>query len=269
MTVLLLIAACSKLRDPQEAGTTDAVFPHPADYEAAERHGAHSLEGGHSCLACHGVETSPLETAPTCTSCHAYPHPDGWGAGAVHGAGLFGKGADTTACDACHGAADTVAGTEFACTSCHASYPHPDGWGAAGEHGVYALARGDAVAVCGPCHGADLSGGEVGVACTACHAEYPHPDTWKETHGAEYLGDPASCADCHADPEDGLWTGGRSGSACSTCHATFPHPATWRTDHAVVSDGIGEAVCLTCHTPGDGPATMVATCAERCHGGKK
>jgi len=82
--------------------------------------------------------------------------------------------------------------------------------------------------------------------------------------------DLGACAACHADPKDATqWTGGRSGIACSTCHASYPHPSTWAVDHATATAPLGEAVCAMCHEPGDGPATMVATCAARCHGGAK
>jgi hypothetical protein len=272
MMAVLWLLACSIVRDIPDDGSP-AVFPHPAGYDQPLAHGADWLAGGSACVACHDAATSETTDGsrpPTCGSCHeTYPHPADWGAGQVHAAGLLGKKGDAAACGACHAVEGLHATESFGCTSCHASYPHPDGWNEAGVHGVYGLSRGGSAVACGSCHGVDLQGGDVGVDCASCHAAYPHDEGFAG-HPARYQKDAATCAACHDDAKNpGTWGGGRSGVACSTCHASYPHGEAWRVDHLAEVVTVGEGVCATCHEPGDGPATMVATCGSRCHGGAK
>jgi len=261
----VVLAGCAELWVPAPAPNPDAVFPHPRNYERGLVHGADALpfdEGG--CLACHRDGST---TAPRCAECHdSYPHPVGWRAGALHGTPLLSDaGPDVESCEECHLRAGLQATENVPCTLCHASYPHPQGWALAGMHGTYALERGDAEALCGTCHGAGLEGGNAGVACDRCHTTYPHPSGWADPseHGATALLDLSTCLGCHG--EDG--GGGRARVPCTRCHPTFPHPADWPETHPTAADRIGESICLGCHEPGDGPATMVALCGARCHGG--
>jgi hypothetical protein len=263
--VFVVLAGCAELWVPAPASNPDARFPHPPDYERGAVHGADALpldEAG--CMACHRDSS---DTAPACTSCHdSFPHPVGWRAGARHGTPLLGPtGADLRPCEECHLQPGMQATDEVPCTLCHASFPHPDDWALGGIHGTHAIGSGDPRALCGTCHGADLGGGNVGVACDLCHTAYPHPTGWADPsgHGASALADLSSCLGCHG--EGG--TGGPAEVPCTRCHPTFPHAANWPAAHLTAADRVGEAVCLGCHEPGDGPATMVALCGARCHGG--
>jgi hypothetical protein len=247
MIPAILAFGCTPAPAPDPSG--EAVsFPHAAGYDAGALHGAEALVAASTCAGCHRDRSS----APACASCHSgYPHPEGWLAGAVHGG-------DSEGCTECHGITGLQAPS---CTSCHPSYPHGQDWSDAGRHGAWALSRGSAEAVCGSCHGADLAGTPSSPACASCHPVYPHPAGFADraVHGAA---DPATCAACHGD--DG--TGGVSGVACSRCHATFPHPADQRTAHLAVASRVGEAICLSCHAPGDGRFPIPAACGATCHG---
>lgn len=264
-----VLVGCARQRDEQRPADDGALFPHPADYQAAAQHGADSIANGPAaCARCHDEDPGG---PPPCAECHqGYPHAAGWIAGATHGPGTWGKDGDTSSCEPCHDQAGLVATERFGCTTCHSSWPHPEGWAEAGSHGVYALARGSAVAACGACHGADLSGGDlsggdVAVGCTDCHDSWPHVDGWAEgaVHG---VADSSSCAGCHGDDGDG----GTSGVACDQCHAGFPHAEDWAASgHILHTSVVGEGTCVTCHAAGDGPAHLSFSCAGRCHGGEE
>jgi len=263
---LLLLVSCSEPRTPERSSPAGAPFPHLQDYRDPTLHGADlRIWGLAKCEDCHGRSDS---TAPACSTCHEiYPHPEGWVTGSMHGEGLTSRIVDLQQCTRCHDKPGLVATDEYGCTSCHASFPHPEGWSHAQNHGVYALARPDVKAVCGSCHGEDLGGGDVGVACNKCHSVWPHPDDWKDptVHGVTALDHLDDCAGCHST--EGVWDGGPTGVACSRCHQVFPHAADWKVKHATQASKVGEPICMRCHQPGDGPATMVATCAPSCHGG--
>jgi hypothetical protein len=276
-------AACSIPRadapTPTDPTSTDgALFPHPATYAQPDGHGADALSRGTiQCIGCHEATTEAPEPngAPACAHCHAqYPHETGpdetrWSLGAAHGPAATDLEQGAT-CAGCHDAPTLTASTEFSCTTCHASYPHPAGWEGRGEHGRYAADRGDGRAVCGACHGDDLAGGRIDVSCTQCHLAWPHPSGWQDrsAHGAAASADPSVCAGCHADAADPTaWTGGSAELACSSCHAAYPHDADWGRTHLERTATLGEGVCMGCHTPAEGPATVPATCAPRCHGG--
>lgn len=265
--LLVLAVSCTLPRFDARQSIEDAPFPHPAKgFDDPLAHGAEMhRRGAESCLQCHGQAGS---TAPACATCHEpYPHVQGWFAGDKHGAGLLEDDADFSRCTSCHEQTGQVAADRYACRSCHASFPHPDDWELAGQHGTYAIARPDIHAVCGTCHGADLSGGRAGVACNQCHQSWPHSVDWHEAtvHGPSALDHLQECASCHATSD--VWDGGSAEVGCSRCHQVYPHQPTWRVEHATLADKVGEPVCMRCHEAADGPSTMLATCAARCHGG--
>ncbi len=247
------LAACS-LGGPAPATDPDAVFPHQAEYQSGAIHGADALRvGTEACATCHGSTS----TAPTCASCHeTWPHDSSWLVS--HGEGLT---KDTlTPCLACHDVAGSAAQNQANCKSCHPSWPHPEGWDVL--HGPYTLDRGSAKATCGSCHGADLHGVGDAPSCTSCHPSWPHPSDWLVAHREAAHQDLAACAECHGAPTDG----GAAGVSCDRCHLGYPHVADFAKTHLDAA-ALGEGACLACHEPGDGPSTMVATCAEKCHGG--
>ena len=275
--LLALLMGCATPRlDPRPSGD-GPIFPHVADYDQGRLHGRDQLDGSPDrCTGCHELEAPadkdnvPAGTPPACGGCHAdWPHAAGWRAGSVHGEGLAGEDADRSACLDCHEAPGLVASTTFACNSCHASYPHAENWAEAGQHGVYAAGSPDPVAVCGSCHGAALEGVEPATACVECHESWPHSEDWAEPtqHGAAAQLDKTRCEGCHATA--GVWNGGAVDLACARCHATYPHPGDWGLTHLASTLQVGEDICLRCHNVGDGPPTMVATCAKRCHGGEE
>lgn len=269
--LLLVTLACAEPRlDAARPTSATAVFPHDDDFAAGEHHGAAWLEAAPGrCTDCHPTRAASAEGPPACASCHdAYPHPSGWRAGAEHGAGLSGEDADRSACLACHEVPGSTATDQAGCSHCHASYPHPTGWAEAGVHGVVAAAGPDPAIVCGSCHGGELQGTATTPACAECHPAYPHAETWSEPteHGAAALTDLEGCVACHVSDDGG--PGGAVGVACSRCHAPYPHPEDWLRAHLDSALLVGEAVCLRCHLAGDGPDTVVATCATRCHGGE-
>lgn len=73
-----------------------------------------------------------------------------------------------------------------------------------------------------------------------------------------------TCWTCHGED----YAGGSAGVACSSCHVTYPHPGGWAgQEHMSAVGSLGEAACMRCHAPGDGPDEMIASCAASCHGG--
>lgn len=238
MMLLTLLLACPAT-DPAPTGG-GVPFPHPEEYA----HGADAMEYSTACVGCHRDEG-----APTCTSCHDYPHSIGWLAGSKHGQG------DLTTCFECHGSQEVAPD----CQSCHSSYPHSETW-TEQDHGAHTLAQGSPELTCGSCHGDELQGdGEV-PACSSCHS-YPHPDDHVAKH---QNGGTDGCSSCHGE----LGEGGATGVACSSCHAGYPHAPDWTLGHIEAGKLRGEGACLQCHEPGDGPSTMPATCGQRCHGGQ-
>ncbi|MCP4805716.1 MAG: hypothetical protein GY913_35920 [Proteobacteria bacterium] len=153
-------------------------------------------------------------------------------------------------CVGCHGVADSTAP---ACDSCHTAFPHGTTWAEPTEHGAWFVERGAVASACDSCH--------VETDCAECHESYPHADDWsqRQHHG---VAAEASCSTCHG----ATWDGGATGVACASCHAAYPHAEGFSTGH-VDAVGIGEATCLRCHSPGDGPETMPASCGAVCHGG--
>lgn len=276
LPVLLLMSGCAVLADWGTPSRPDALFPHPDGYDAGALHGADWFKAGRTgCAACHGAadsaDTAKADDAgpPPCAECHEiYPHADDFMAGAVHGAGTWGEGGSTEVCETCHATDGLVASTQFGCTTCHASWPHPEGWDEGSQHGAWVHQRGSAVAACGSCHGDDLAGGTTAVSCTSCHTAYPHADDWLDAHPTVYAAGEGDCTACHgADLADPANDGGSAGVACSRCHPAFPHPEGWQRGHMKTAGAVGETGCLDCHSDGDGPAGMFATCADRCHDG--
>jgi len=269
MSLALLFAlgvGCGRVADWGTPSEPSAMLPHPASWEEATAHGsAYRERGAEACVGCHEVEPG----GSFCGECHdSYPHADGWLDGSTHGPGTYGKYGELQPCQDCHQLEGSAAAA-LACTSCHGSYPHAEGWEGAGEHGAYLVERGSVMVACTPCHGQDLGGGDVGDACTSCHASYPHPVGWGDgaQHGRfDAAGRPGwhamGCQRCHGDS-----AGGVAGLSCARCHASYPHGAGWDAQHAARAGALGEGTCTGCHTPGDGPATMPATCAPVCHGG--
>lgn len=263
---LLLLAValgCASPRDRSGPDASNPLFPHASGYEDGALHGAQAInQGSAACLACHSGASA---TSPPCSTCHAlYPHDPEIVRGTVHGPLVAEDGIET--CDACHAEPTLLASQRSACTSCHASYPHPEGWEEDAGHGQYTLARGSAVAACGNCHGTELTGGELGASsCMKCHETWPHPDGWEEptNHGAAARADMDACEGCHGVGG----AGGGSGVPCSRCHAAYPHADGW--NHLTTAGLLGEGTCLACHAAGDGPSTVLVTCATQCHGGAR
>lgn len=112
-------------------------YPHAAGWAAAEGtpqpHAQQVADAGIASCAtaqCHGVNLhieAGVSGGPSCSKCHEnLPHPDGWGAGAIHGAAAV---KDIAGCKVCHGAQlDVPLGGKPACVGCHADYPHAPGW---------------------------------------------------------------------------------------------------------------------------------------------
>lgn len=248
-------------------------------------------------LGCAAPVTLDTDAGP------AFPHADGYDAGARHGVDVANFGLD--ACVSCH-RSDTSAPS---CASCHPAYPHAVGWAATHGAGLGGDTGAAGRADCQTCHGAP---GLQALACTGCHASYPHPDGWAgagvhgvwalqrggaalvcgSCHGAGLAGEDAapSCTSCHpawphpagwadpaqhaAGPIDGCvschgeaGTGGNSGVACSRCHANFPHPTGWAQGHVAVANKVGQGACTDCHVQ-NAPA-LPATCGSACHGGAR
>jgi hypothetical protein len=244
MTPLALMA-CAVLESPPSGGDGSLGFPHPADYDLGPAHGAEAARSQAACLDCHAV---PGSSAPSCASCHeAYPHLEGW---------IREHGASELACEGCHAVEGLQATDRWGCDSCHAAFPHGASWERPEQHGAWFTARGAEEALCSGCH-EDMAD------CSDCHEAYPHASGWSlpERHGAQALLDTEVCASCHGAD----FSGGTTKVACSTCHASYPHPADQLRAHLPASR-VGEAVCLRCHEPGDGPATVQASCSASCHG---
>lgn len=257
---LVFATGCALLHDA-EAPSTGGLFPHEVGYANGTKHGADALRLGEPmCATCH-VEDA--QVTPTCASCHDFPHPQGWRSGEAHGDAMRTNPGLLDPCAECHSHPGLVATDEVGCGSCHASYPHPEDWEMT-SHGPYVVQRQWAIVeTCGTCHGPDLTGGAAEIACASCHAVYPHPSGWRErsAHGVAATAVDADCTSCHGPNGDG----GGSGVACSTCHAAYPHPSDWDTTHLGPASRAGEPTCMSCHQPGDGPTTMVATCSQECH----
>lgn len=261
--LLSLLLACTGAA-PADTDVGGVRFPHADGYDVGALHGTEAISAGAgACVSCHREGTS----APSCASCHdAYPHPEGWLAGAVHGYGIAGgSAAEARAeCQTCHGAPGLQT---KACGSCHPSYPHPNGWETAGQHGAWGLTHGTLDAACGSCHGARLDGTGTAPSCSSCHPAWPHRDgaggPWAHPtqHGAADL---ATCVTCHG----ATGTGGTSGIACSRCHANFPHPTDWAQSHVAVANQVGQGACVGCHPAALAPA-LPASCGAACHGGAR
>lgn len=253
---------------PAERATSPgAVYPHPSGYDEAV-HGSEALADGAPCLGCHGVDDGQLvrgakPAAPACRSCHAdFPHLDGYGTVADHGAQWLERSDDCAKCHGADGALVPAGQADAVCTTCHSSFPHPEGWGEPGAHGAAVLAR--TQAACTTCH-ADSVGEDQGQ-CAACHAVYPHPEGFADpaAHPVAWAADAgASCtATCHPA------TASAPEVACASCHDLFPHAVGWPAGHVTTVQSRGEGACRQCHEPGTpaGPDLPVS-CGATCHGG--
>lgn len=146
------------------------------------------------------------------------------------------------------------------------SFPHPADY-AHGTHGVDSLAEG---ASCLGCHavedGQQVQGATpVAPSCRSCHEAFPHEAGYGTTpeHGAAWLAEGSTCADCHGEAGETA-PAERTSGQCTACHASFPHPAGWAeaSGHgAAVLSRRSPAACLSCHDA-EGPAE--AAC-ETCH----
>jgi hypothetical protein len=102
---------------------------------------------------------------------------------------------------------------------------------------------------CASCHG-DVTHPPYRVAgfarpITPIAGEDPHPRLYVQTHGADAVRDPRSCATCH------------EANYCETCHLRqrYPHPEGWVSLHGAVQREQGIGACEGCH-----PQTFCAGC---------
>ncbi len=161
------------------------------------------------------------------------------------------------------------------CADCHDQVAHPKPGAPTGV----------SMAVCSMCHNTEGAPSD----CGFCHITPPSPDAhpkgYLETHGAQALADPGSCARCHHSPAEfcdpchakptpdhfsGTWRFAHAATAtkdrlgCTGCHDedTFceqchrvSHPAAWVRTHGPVA-GQDPGACLVCHPQG---------MCDRCH----
>ena len=203
-----------------------------------------------------------------------FPHPEGYDAGAAHGADWFATGRQ--GCQACHGdpsataetGADDTAGPP-PCGSCHAVYPHPDDFLGGTVHGEGTWGEGGSTEACERCHAAaDLVAGTQ-YGCTTCHASWPHPEGWAggEQHGPWVKARGSAAAACGACHGDDL-SGGIAEVSCTKCHTAYPHADDWLDTHPAAWTA-GDGDCAACHgadltDPANDGGTAGVACS-RCH----
>ncbi len=147
---------------------------------------------------------------------YTFPHPEGFEAGALHGAPWL---ASPDGCAQCHRSDQRIRMVD-SCRACHPDYPHPEGFAEPDAHGG---AGSDDGFRCAACHGTGEArpAGQEEAACRDCHQDYPHRVTFREPgiHGPRAHADPAGCARCHGAD----WQGSTFADACFDCHALYPH----------------------------------------------
>jgi hypothetical protein len=147
---------------------------------------------------------------------YAFPHPEGFEAGAVHGTPWL---ASPDGCTQCHRSEQRIRMVQ-ACRGCHPAYPHPEGFAERQAHGGLGSDGGHR---CAACHGTGEArpAGQEEAACRDCHADYPHRVTYREPeiHGPAAQQEPSRCARCHG-PD---WSGSAVTTSCYDCHPLYPH----------------------------------------------
>ncbi|MBF0492714.1 MAG: hypothetical protein HQM15_08035 [Deltaproteobacteria bacterium] len=253
---LILFAGCSNTNPPDPVGPSTGIAVSPSESPTSQivphtepwipLHGTWVNQNGiQVCLNCHKISSTDVERAPTCFSCHPFPHTEGWVQKENHGAYALAQGQNV--CTLCHG--DDFKGgiSEISCNTCHTIFPHTASWADPGEHGN--VAKGDGKNLCKGCHGDDFNTMLSGKSCKSCHNNvYPHPTDWrnKENHGQWVATNgSASCAtQCHGTD----LSGGLSGVACRSCHnGIYPHAAGWQDNHGATANRLGKAACQDCH----------------------
>lgn len=202
-----------------------------------------------------GCGTAAPEPNPS-GQAYAFPHPEGFDAGAAHGLPWI---ESPEGCDQCHRSAQRIRMVD-SCGECHRLYPHTEGFAEAEAHGGYGSSKAEA---CTPCHGTGEArpAEQEDSACRDCHQAYPHRVTYKEPwiHGPEALADPQSCARCHGAD----WQGSDHADACLDCHALYPH------DSGRLADDSGLVVESWALPRAHGDSALEqgnAACGGTCHG---
>jgi hypothetical protein len=203
-------------------------------------------------LGCGSAEPEPNPAGQA----YAFPHPEGFDAGAAHGQPWIDS---PEGCVQCHRSPERVTLVK-SCRGCHPPYPHPEGFGDPAAHGGDGS---DGGFRCAECHGTGEArpAGQEDSACRDCHQDYPHRVTFREPgiHGPEALDDLAGCARCHGAD----WQGSTFADACFDCHELYPHePGRLANDTGLVLDSwaLPRAHGQSARSEGN------AACGGSCHG---
>ena len=183
--------------------------------------GAHRLDFGSDCLACHdgvdrfgsfdhnqtGFALAGKHVEAACSACHA---------GAQSAADYA---TAPLACEGCHlsdDAHDGQFGTD--CAACH----EPSAW----ENATFDHSRADF----------PLDGAHVNVDCENCHKD------------RVFKGTPTACSGCHAEPA--YHAGMFAGQECSVCHTSAAwRPARYDGPHTFPMNHEDASTCADCHQP--------------------
>ena len=218
------------------------------------------LEGKHadaSCRFCHKdarTHTDFKIADSTCVACHQSSD--------VH------QGAFGTDCASCHVTTDwkkatfdhsktsfalTGAHVKVVCAKCHADHVYKGTpTTCVGCHADPQVHLGQFGTECASCHVTSdwkdlsafdhskttfpLTGAHIKVVCAKCHANNV------------YKGTPATCVDCHAEPQKHL---GQFGTDCASCHVTDDWKKVSAFDHSKTAFPLtgahAKAVCASCH----------------------
>jgi len=162
-----------------------------------------------------GCGTAVPDPNPTGLA-YAFPHPEGFDAGAAHGLPWI---ESPDGCAQCHRSDQRIRMVD-SCRTCHPDYPHPEGFDQPEAHGG---AGSDGGFRCAACHGTGEArpAQQEDTACRDCHQDYPHRITFREPgiHGPQASANLQSCARCHGAD----WKGSFYADACTDCHAQYPH----------------------------------------------
>ena len=295
ITIAFIFSGCSKLRDnitqPPEltvhqSGNNDTT--------SANFHG-NMLKANNfnlsSCKQCHSADLSGWITNVACTSCHNYPHVNGFAdttSSAFHGLFLKANNFTLTECAKCHGTNFTGNGSaQLNCKACHSVYPHdPDfaNTNSAAFHGLYLKANNFTLTDCGKCHGADFTGnGTSQLNCKSCHSEYPHIPGYatpnsstfhglflkadnfnmsncQKCHGNDFAGNgaaQANCKSCHTQSAGPL--------ACNTCHGQFNDPTRIAPPKDVAGNSSTDQITVGAHTSHLYTNGISIVACENCH----
>jgi len=152
-------------------------------------------------------------------------------------------------CMQCH-QANTVEVDQVTCKNCHEQHDFGFMESHTGRFGQDCMACHDGV---DRMHNFDhnnifmLDGAHLNLDCAACH------------QNQVFIGTPAQCSDCHAEPEIHA---GSFGLNCAACHATDAWQPAVLKEHVFPLDhgDEGEIACETCHT-----TTYAQYTCESCH----